>query len=119
MSEETNERYRGQRLGYLDYHTEVLKDRLDELDVELNQIRQQHSGKEQKTKERSALLKFRQDMKNRIEKIDYQIQGVKKHEHDDALSVAKRQKESSYSVHQEDADDIDTNEDGFTTASEL
>ena len=54
-----------------------------------------------------------------MEKIDYQIQGVKKHERDDAIDVAERQKESSYSVHQEDSDSINIEKNAFTTASDL
>ena len=115
----SNTRHRGQRLGYLEYHAQVLSERVGELDAELQGIREKHSGKEKKLKERSALLDFREDVKNRSERIDYQIEGVKKHEVDDALDVANKQSESSYAVHQ--GENQIPNEAGraFTTASEL
>ncbi|AFH21463.1 hypothetical protein OSG_eHP1_00165 [environmental Halophage eHP-1] len=115
----SNKRHRGQRLGYLDYHVATLSDRLEELDTALSDIRQEHSGKERKVKEQSELLDFRQDVKQRLEKIENQVEGVKKHEEDKTLDMAERQKESAYTVHQEEPDKIDMEENGFSTASEL
>lgn len=118
MSKETY--HRGQRLGYLDYHATVLDERIDELDAEIHGIRQRLSGDEQKIKEREALLDFREDVKNRTDRIQYQISGVKKHEKDETQSVAATQYESAYDVHQrDDIEKIPANADGFSAASEM
>jgi len=90
----SNERYRGQRLGYLEYHIDVLQERMEQLDAELHTIQTEHSGKQKKLKERSALINFQQDVRQSIDKIQYQINGVKQHESDNALATATRQRDS-------------------------
>jgi hypothetical protein len=115
-----DEYHRGQRLGYLDYHATVLEERIDELDAELHGIRQRLSGDERKVKEQQALLDFREDVKQRNERIQYQLSGVKKHEEEETQSVATTQYESAYDVHQrDDIDKIPADSDGFSAASEM
>jgi len=114
-----NDRHRGQRLGYLDYHTRVLSERIEELDSELDSIRKEHSGKEMKVKERSALLDFRQDVARRTERIGNQINGVKAHDKEEVVESAERQSESAYRTHQAESKDTLDNGEGFTTATKL
>jgi hypothetical protein len=97
----------------------VLSERIEELDSELDSIRKEHSGKEMKVKERSALLDFRQDVARRTERISNQINGVKAHDKEEVVESAERQSESAYSTHQAESKDPLDNGEGFTTATEL
>lgn len=111
---------RGTHIGYLEYHVDVLSDEYAELVTDLDSIRSSYDGrpKEQLEAEQKRLLKFRGVVKDRLEKIEGQLDGVKAHETEVATERAEDIRESAYFVHQEDDLETIPHNTGFKTATE-
>jgi len=114
----TKERYKGERLGYLEYHVSVLEESHAKLVEDLSDIRAEHDGDKRYKREQQRLLDFHNNVSERLEKIIKQIDGVKKHENESVLDKAEEIRESAYHVHQEKGLESIPHNTGFKTAKE-
>jgi len=115
----SDDRNRGTHLGYLQYHLKVLSDTLQELDADLEEIRDEYTGDERKIKEQQRFLNFREDVNHRCKKSNKQVDGVKEHETEDTIERSNSICESAYNTHQEEDPDELPQDIGFKKASEL
>ena len=82
-----DDRIIGERLGNLIYHHSVLSRKYEEVTNILQEIK--GTDAESIRKKHSILLDFKKEAKLRIDKIEYQIGGLKKHLSTDAVKFAE------------------------------
>ena len=113
----SNERALGDHLGYLAYHIEAL-DRLDaDLETELAAIREEADSQEERIKsERNALKDYRDDVSNRLVKLETQVENC----FEDATETTRKRatdiQESAAATHLDEAEVPDTE---FQTANDI
>jgi len=112
------EKDKGTHLGYAEYHTTVASDLHSDLVDDLAEIREKHSGEERYKNEQQRLLEFHNNISERIDKINKQIDGIMQHESENAVSRANKICESAYQTHQEDDLESIPQNTGFKTAKE-
>jgi len=105
-----------ERYGGLDYHVEVLEEELAATLSELESIREDYSGEEKRSKVRSEVLSFKDEVRKRVPPIRRQVDGIL-----DKLPPEVRDgaEEVRASYQGELGDDVPDDDPGFVHASEI
>lgn len=113
----SNERALGDHLGYLAYHVEALSRRDEDLVSDLETIRDQSDSEDDRIrKERNALIEYRKDVSQRIEKLDEQASNCFEDATETTRDRATEIRDSAVAAHLDETDVPDT---GFQSASDL
>ena len=105
----------GERLGNLEYHLIKLGEEIESLEARLAGIRATETGEEKIKRERDAFSEAFREVKHRHSRMGYQIEGVKSHVSEDAVSRAETIRRSNLGELGADGEDAS----GFERASDL